>query len=168
MFSGICAALAPQVVKRCHGDFLKQKGQITRLQNVPLQKIFLTLKSLVFLSWFFIQKQRVHHNANPTKGHVRIFWSNSWDSSVWHLFFYFFKFYEIFLITCCEKKLKTTTQRYYLRKQGAASPHPYPSGREGGGRGAVLVCKMNESFLRIMDIFLAKNQHKKIVLLFLV
>jgi len=51
MFSGICAALAAQAGRRCLGDFLKEKGQITRLQKMPLQKhFFFTLKPQVSLS----------------------------------------------------------------------------------------------------------------------
>ena len=42
MFSGICAALTKQAARRCHGDFLKEKGQITKLPKdaTPSKKIF--------------------------------------------------------------------------------------------------------------------------------
>ena len=33
MFSGICAVLPPEVVRRCHGVSLKEKDQITRLRK---------------------------------------------------------------------------------------------------------------------------------------
>ena len=50
MFSGICAALAEQAARRCHGDFLKEKGPITSLpKDATPKKFFLTLKSQVFL-----------------------------------------------------------------------------------------------------------------------
>ena len=63
MFSGICAALAEQAAKRCHGDFLKEKGQITRLPKDATPKFFFfyTKTSSVFIL-IFIQKQRVDHN----------------------------------------------------------------------------------------------------------
>ena len=51
MFSGICAALAEQAAKKSHGDFLKEKGQITRLPKDAIPKIFFSpLKPQVFLS----------------------------------------------------------------------------------------------------------------------
>ena len=63
MFSGICAGLAEQAARRCHGDFLKEKGQITRLPKDATPKIvfFYTKTSSVFFL-IFIQKQRVDHN----------------------------------------------------------------------------------------------------------
>ena len=63
MFSGICAALAEQAAIMCHGDFLKEKGQITRLPKDATPKIFFfyTKTSSVFIL-IFIQKQRVDHN----------------------------------------------------------------------------------------------------------
>ena len=46
MFSGIRAALAEQAAKRFHGDFLKEKGQITILpKNATPKDFFFTLKS---------------------------------------------------------------------------------------------------------------------------
>ena len=53
MFSGICAALAAQV-RRCHGGFLKEKGQITRLPKdaTPKKKFFYTKTSNVFILIF--------------------------------------------------------------------------------------------------------------------
>ena len=51
MFSGICAALAEQAARRCHGDFLKEKGQITSFPKDATPKIlFFTLKPQVFSS----------------------------------------------------------------------------------------------------------------------
>jgi len=52
MFSGICAALAAQAGRGCLGDFLKEKGQITRLSKdaTPKTFFFYTLKPQVFLS----------------------------------------------------------------------------------------------------------------------
>ena len=51
MFSGICAGLPAAVLRRCHGDFLKEKGQITSLPKDATPKFFfLTLKPQVFLS----------------------------------------------------------------------------------------------------------------------
>ena len=42
----ICAVLAPEVVRRCHGDFLKEKGQITRLpKDATPKKIFFSTKT---------------------------------------------------------------------------------------------------------------------------
>jgi len=43
MFSGICAALAAQAGRRCLGDFLKEKGQITRLSKDATPKTFFFL-----------------------------------------------------------------------------------------------------------------------------
>ena len=63
MFCGICAALATQVVRSCHGDFLKEKGQITRLPKDATPKFFYTKTSSVFIL-IFIQKQRVDHNGS--------------------------------------------------------------------------------------------------------
>ena len=64
MFSGICAALAEQAARRCHGNFLKEKGQITSLpKNATPKKMFFTLKPQVFLCLIFIQKQTVDHNG---------------------------------------------------------------------------------------------------------
>ena len=63
MFSGICAALAAQEARRCHGDFLKEKGQITRLpKDATPKKIFFYTKTSTVFILIFIQKQRVDHN----------------------------------------------------------------------------------------------------------
>ena len=63
MFSGICAGLPAAVVRRCHGDFLKEKGQISSLPKdaTPKNLFFYTKTSSVFIL-IFIQKQRVGHN----------------------------------------------------------------------------------------------------------
>ena len=46
MFSGICAVVPPGLVRRFHGDFLKEKGQITSLpKDATPKKLFFTLKS---------------------------------------------------------------------------------------------------------------------------
>ena len=56
MFSGICAALAKQAARRCHGDFLKEKGLITSLPKDATPKIFffVTLKHRAFYSVWFL------------------------------------------------------------------------------------------------------------------
>jgi len=55
MFSGICAALAAQAGRRCLGDFLKEKGQITRLSKdaTPKTFFFYTKTSSVFILIFY-------------------------------------------------------------------------------------------------------------------
>ena len=40
MFSGICAVVPPELVRRCHAHFLTEKGQITRLPKDATPKIF--------------------------------------------------------------------------------------------------------------------------------
>jgi len=44
MFSGICAVVPPELVRRCHVHFLKEKGQITTLPKDATPKKF-------FLHW---------------------------------------------------------------------------------------------------------------------
>ena len=63
MFSSICAALAKQAARRCHGDFLKEKGLITSLPKdaTPKNFFFNTKTSSVFIL-IFTQKQRVDHD----------------------------------------------------------------------------------------------------------
>ena len=68
MFSGICAALAAQAGRSYHGDFLKEKGQITTLPGpkdaTPKKKLFFYTKTSTVFILFFIQKQRVDHNED--------------------------------------------------------------------------------------------------------
>ena len=55
MFSGICAALAEQAAKRCHGDFLKEKGQITRFpKDATPEKFFFDTKHIESLKRFYL------------------------------------------------------------------------------------------------------------------
>ena len=67
MFSGICAVVPPELVRRCHVHFLKEKGQITTLPKDAIPKIFFfyTKTSSVFIL-IFIQKQRIDHNGAKT------------------------------------------------------------------------------------------------------
>ena len=67
MFSGICAVVPPELVRRCHVHFLKEKGQITRLPKdaTPKNIFFYTKTSSVFI-FIFIQKQKVDHNVEKT------------------------------------------------------------------------------------------------------
>ena len=70
MFSGICAALAKQAARRCHGDFLKEKGLITSLQKDATPKKFFfytTSKTSSVFILIFNQKQRVDHNGFNTQ-----------------------------------------------------------------------------------------------------
>jgi hypothetical protein len=64
MFCGICASLPLQVVKTCHEDFLKEKGQITRLPKdaTPKKIVFFCTKTSSVFILIFIQTQRVAHN----------------------------------------------------------------------------------------------------------
>ena len=48
MFSGICAVVPPELVRRRHTDFLKEKGQITRPPQIFF--LFFTLKPQMFSS----------------------------------------------------------------------------------------------------------------------
>jgi len=50
MFSGICAVVPPELVRRCHVHFLKEKGQITTLPKdaTPKKFFFYTEISSVF------------------------------------------------------------------------------------------------------------------------
>ena len=77
MFSGNCAVepvVPPGLVRRCHGDFLKEKGQITKLRKCATPKNFFfklsgfyTKTSTIFIL-IFIQKQRVDHNEFTEPG----------------------------------------------------------------------------------------------------
>ena len=64
IFSGIWAVVPTGLVRRCHGDFLKEKGQITRLPKdaTPNIVFFYTKTSSIFIL-IFIQKQTVAHNV---------------------------------------------------------------------------------------------------------
>ena len=74
MFSGICAALAKQAARRCHGDFLKEKGLITSLPKdaTPKKFFFYTKTSSVFIL-IFTQKQRVDHNDGINFKNPKVF-----------------------------------------------------------------------------------------------
>ena len=53
MFSGICAVVPPELMKRYHVHFLKEKGQITKLpKDATAKNFFFILKPQVFLSCF--------------------------------------------------------------------------------------------------------------------
>ena len=58
MFSGIFAAVPPELVRRCHVHFLKEKGRITRLPKDATPKFFFYTKTSSVFILIFIQKQR--------------------------------------------------------------------------------------------------------------
>ena len=60
MFSGICAVVPPELVRRRHVHFLKEKCQITRLpKDATPKKFFIYTKTSSVFILIFIQKQRI-------------------------------------------------------------------------------------------------------------
>ena len=70
MFSGICVVIPPELMRRCHVHFLKEKSQITRLpKDGTPKKFYFTLKPQVFLSWF-LSKNREQFTMTQTGENV--------------------------------------------------------------------------------------------------